>query len=280
MPNFVTRLEQACEANQSLVCVGLDVDPARMPVDDAFEFNKAIIDATGDLVCAYKPNLGFYEAMGMPGLTALQRTVDYIRRASPQTVVIGDAKRGDIGSTAQVYAHAMFQVWDFDAVTVNAWGGLDTLEPYLEYDDRGVFIWCRGSNPGAADLQDLTVDTPQGKMPLYQHLAHAAQTWNSRGNVGLVMGATQPEQLSAVRRICPDLPLLIPGVGAQSGELEAFVPLGVDGRGRLAIINSSRAIIYASEGPDFAAAARREAAGLREAVNRILESEGKGWLSS
>ena len=280
MPNFVTRLEQACEANQSLVCVGLDVDPARMPVDDAFEFNKAIIDATGDLVCAYKPNLGFYEAMGMPGLTALPRTVDYIRRASPQAVVIGDAKRGDIGSTAQVYAHAMFQVWDFDAVTVNAWGGLDTLEPYLEYDDRGVFIWCRGSNPGAADLQDLTVDTPQGKMPLYQHLAHAAQTWNSRGNVGLVMGATQPEQLSAVRRICPDLPLLIPGVGAQSGELEAFVPLGVDGRGRLAIINSSRAIIYASEGPDFAAAARREAAGLREAVNRILESEGKGWLSS
>jgi len=280
VPNFVTRLEQACEANQSLVCVGLDVDPARMPVDDAFEFNKAIIDATGDLVCAYKPNLGFYEAMGMPGLTALQRTVDYIRRASPQAVVIGDAKRGDIGSTAQVYAHAMFQVWDFDAVTVNAWGGLDTLEPYLEYDDRGVFIWCRGSNPGAADLQDLTVDTPQGKMPLYQHLAHAAQTWNSRGNVGLVMGATQPEQLSAVRRICPDLPLLIPGVGAQSGELEAFVPLGVDGRGRLAIINSSRAIIYASEGPDFAAAARREAAGLREAVNRILESEGKGWLSS
>jgi orotidine-5'-phosphate decarboxylase len=280
VPNFVTRLEQACEANQSLVCVGLDVDPARMPVDDAFEFNKAIIDATGDLVCAYKPNLGFYEAMGMPGLTALQRTVDYIRRASPQAVVIGDAKRGDIGSTAQVYAHAMFQVWDFDAVTVNAWGGLDTLEPYLEYEDRGVFIWCRGSNPGAADLQDLTVDTPQGKMPLYQHLAHAAQTWNSRGNVGLVMGATQPEQLGAVRRICPDLPLLIPGVGAQSGELEAFVPLGVDGRGRLAIINSSRAIIYASEGPDFAAAARREAAGLREAVNRILESEGKGWLSS
>ena len=140
MPNFVTRLEQACEANQSLVCVGLDVDPARMPVDDAFEFNKAIIDATGDLVCAYKPNLGFYEAMGMPGLTALQRTVDYIRRASPQAVVIGDAKRGDIGSTAQVYAHAMFQVWDFDAVTVNAWGGLDTLEPYLEYDGAAAPI--------------------------------------------------------------------------------------------------------------------------------------------
>ena len=280
MPNFVTRLEKACEANQSLVCVGLDVDPARMPVEDAFEFNKAIIDATRDLVCAYKPNLGFYEAMGMPGLTALQRTVDYIHQTAPQAIVIGDAKRGDIGSTAQVYAKAMFQVWGFDAVTVNAWGGLDTLEPYLEYEDRGVFIWCRGSNPGAADLQDLTVDTPQGKMPLYQHLAHAAQTWNTRGNVGLVMGATHPEQLGAVRRICPGLPLLIPGVGAQSGELEAFVPQGVDGRGRLAIINSSRAIIYASEGPDFAQAARREAASLRDAVNRILESEGKGWLSN
>ena len=278
MANFVTRLEQACEANHSLVCVGLDVDPARMPVDDVFAFNRAIIDATSDLVCAYKPNLGFYEAQGLVGLSALQRTVDHIRQAAPQAIIIGDAKRGDIGSTAQVYAQAMFQVWDFDAVTVNAWGGQDTLEPFLEYEDRGVFIWCRGSNPGAADLQDLTVDTPQGKLPLYQYLAQAARTWNSRGNVGLVMGATQPEQLGAVRRICPDLPLLIPGVGAQSGELEAFVPLGVDGRGRLAIINSSRAIIYASEGPDFAEAARLEAAGLRDAVNRILESEGKGWL--
>lgn len=280
MPNFVTRLEQACEANQSLVCVGLDVDPARMPVDDAFAFNRAIIDATCDLVCAYKPNLGFYEALGLAGLSALQRTVEYIRQVAPQAVVIGDAKRGDIGSTAVVYAQAMFQVWGFDAVTVNAWGGRDTLEPYLEYEDRGVFIWCRGSNPGASDLQDLTVETPQGQMPLYQHLAQAARTWNSRGNVGLVMGATHPEQLGAVRRICPDLPLLIPGVGAQSGELDAIVPLGVDNRGRLAIINSSRAIIYASEGGDFAQAARREAARLRDTVNRILESEGKGWLSS
>ena len=280
MPNFVTRLEQACEANKSLVCVGLDVDPARMPVSDALAFNRAIIDATSGLVCAYKPNLGFYEALGMAGLNALQRTVEYIRRVSPQAVVIGDAKRGDIGSTAQVYAKAMFQVWGFDAVTVNAWGGRDTLEPYLEYEDRGIFIWCRSSNPGAADLQDLTVDTPQGKMPLYQHLAHTAQSWNSRGNVGLVMGATRPEQLGAVRRICPGLPLLIPGVGAQSGELGATVPLGVDGRGRLAIINSSRAIIYASEKSDFAQAARREAARLRDAVNLILESEGKGWPSS
>ena len=280
MPNFVTRLEQACEANQSLLCVGLDVDPARMPLDDAFAFNRAIIDATCDLVCAYKPNLGFYEALGLAGMSALQRTVEYIRRASPQAIIIGDAKRGDIGSTAQVYARAMFQVWGFDAVTVNAWGGRDTLEPYLEYEDRAVFIWCRGSNPGAADLQDLTVDTPQGKLPLYQHLAQAARTWNSRGNVCLVMGATRPEQLGAVRRICPDMPLLIPGVGAQSGELEAIVPLGVDGRGRLAIINSSRAIIYASEGPDFAQAARGEAARLRDGVNRILGSAGKGWLSS
>lgn len=280
VPNFLNRLERACEANQSLLCVGLDVDPTQMPVDHAFAFNRAIIDATCDLVCAYKPNLGFYEALGLAGLSALQRTVEYIRQASPQAIVIGDAKRGDIGSTAQVYAQAMFQVWGFDAVTVNAWGGQDTLEPYLEYEDRAVFIWCRSSNPGAADLQDLIVDTPQGKLPLYQHLAETARTWNSRGNVGLVMGATRPEQLDAVRRICPDMPLLIPGVGAQSGELEAIVPLGVDARGRLAIINSSRAVIYASEGPDFAQAARREAAGLRDAVNHILESEGKGWLSS
>ncbi len=280
MSTFLTRLERACESNRSLVCVGLDVDPGKMPVADTFEFNRAIVDATADLVCAYKPNLAFFEALGIPGLEALQRTVEYIHSVAPQVIVIGDAKRGDIGPSGQAYARAMFRVWGFDAVTVNAWGGQDTIEPFLEDPDRGVFIWCRGSNPGSADLQDLTVDAPQGRVPLYQHLAQASLSWNGAGNLGLVVGATNPDQLQTVRGICPGMPLLIPGIGAQGGELAAAVRMGTDHRGRLAIVSSSRGIIYASGGPDYAEAARREASRLREAINRILDAEGKGWPSS
>ena len=277
MTNFLDRLDQSCEANRSLLCVGLDVDPERMPVADPLEFNRAIVDATAGLVCAYKPNLAFYEALGLPGLKALEGTVEYIRRNAPLAVIIGDAKRGDIGASGAAYARAMFRVWDFDIVTVNAWGGHDTVAPFLEDPDRGVFIWCRGSNPGSADLQDLTVDGPEGVGPLYSHLARAAVSWNDKSNVGLVMGATNPQQLADVRRICPDMPLLIPGVGAQGGDLEEAVRLGTDERGRRALINSSRGIIYASSGPDFAQVAAREAVGLRDSINRILEVEGKGW---
>ncbi len=280
MSTFLTRLERACESNRSLVCVGLDVDPGKMPVADTFEFNRAIVDATADLVCAYKPNLAFFEALGIPGLEALQRTVEYIHSVAPQVIVIGDAKRGDIGPSGQAYARAMFRVWGFDAVTVNAWGGQDTIAPFLEDPDRGVFIWCRGSNPGSADLQDLTVDAPQGRVPLYQHLAQASLSWNGAGNLGLVVGATNPDQLQTVRGICPGMPLLIPGIGAQGGELAAAVRMGTDHRGRLAIVSSSRGIIYASGGPDYAEAARREASRLREVINRILDAEGKGWPSS
>ena len=280
MPDaFLNRLELACEVNQSLVCVGLDPDPERMPVADIYEFNRSIIDATADLVCAYKPNTAFYEAMGLPGLRALGSTVEHIRRAAPQAIVIGDAKRGDIGPSGRAYAQAAFEVWGFDAVTINAWGGLDSVAPFIADAVRGVFIWCRGSNPGSADLQDLTVETPEGPIPLYQQLAKSAQVWNQEGNIGLVVGATHPRQLEAVRAICPGMPLLIPGVGAQGGDLDAAVKAGTDDRGRLAIINSSRGIIYASSGPDYADAARREASRLRQEINQVLESEGKGWLS-
>jgi orotidine-5'-phosphate decarboxylase len=280
MSIFLTRLERACEVNRSLVCVGLDVDPGKMPVADTFEFNRAIVDATADLVCAYKPNLAFFEALGIPGMEALRRTVEYIHTVAPHVIVIGDAKRGDIGPSGRAYARAMFQVWGFDAVTVNAWGGRDTIEPFLEDPDRGVFIWCRGSNPGSADLQDLAVDAPLGRVPLYQHLARTSLSWSGAGNLGLVVGATNPDQLRTVRGICPGMPLLIPGIGAQGGDLEAAVRMGTDHRGRLAIVSSSRGIIYASGGPDYAEAARREASRLREAINRILDAEGKGWPSS
>ena len=275
--SFLVRLEQACEASRSLLCVGLDPDPDLMPVADVFEFNQAIVDATSGLVCAYKPNTAFYEALGIPGLDALGRTVEYIRLTAPQVIVIGDAKRGDIGPSSQAYAQAAFDVWGFDAVTINAWGGLDSIAPFLEQGDRGVFIWCRGSNPGSADLQDLTVESPDGPLPLYQHLALSSRNWNQAGNVGLVVGATYPEQLEAVRRICPKMPILIPGIGAQGGDLESAIRLGTDNRGRLAVISSSRGIIYASSGPDYAGAARREAQRVREDINRVLASEGKGW---
>lgn len=277
MTGYLTKLDRACSANRSLVCVGLDPEPARLPVADVFAFNRAIVAATAGLVCAYKPNLGFYEAMGLPGLRALEQTIQYIRQTAPRVQIIGDAKRGDIGPSGAAYARAMFQVWDFDAVTVNAWGGADTVQPFLEDAGRGVFLWCRGSNPGASDLQDLLVDSPYGQVKLYEHLARAGLDWNKQGNLGLVAGATVPEQLAAVRRAGPDLPLLIPGVGAQGGDLPAAVRCGTDKRGRRAIINSSRSIIYASAGADFAQAAGRAAAAFRDAINQTLEAEGKGW---
>ncbi|MCI0847071.1 MAG: orotidine-5'-phosphate decarboxylase [Chloroflexi bacterium] len=277
MSGFTDRLEQASIATKSLVCVGLDPDPARMPISSVYEFNRAIVDATAGLVCAYKPNLAFYEALGLPGLQDLEKTIAHIRSAAPQAIIIGDAKRGDIGPSAQAYAKAMFQVWGFDAVTINVWGGQDTVTPFLEDESKGVFVWCRGSNPGSADFQDAQVATADGPMPLYRHVALACQQWDTKGNLGLVVGATVPDQLREVRAACPNMPLLIPGVGAQGGDLEAAVRQGTDSRGRAALINSSRGIIYASSGADFAQAAAREADKLRKNINEVLEADGKGW---
>ena len=278
MGTFVERLDTACGASQSLVCVGLDPDPALMPVEDVFSFNKAIVDATHDLICAYKPNLAFYEALGLGGLQALAQTVQHIREVAPSVVLIGDAKRGDIGNTAAAYARALFEVWGFDAATVNPYLGSDAVEPFLAYQDRGVFILCRTSNPGAGDFQDMLVahgeDTPH---PLYQMVALRAMRWNRHGNVGLVVGATYPEELSRVRKLCPDMPILIPGIGSQAGDLEQSVMRGVDTQGRRAIINSSRGIIYASRGADFAELARAATMKLRDAINTTLISESHGW---
>ncbi len=278
MSIFVERIKQACEASESLLCVGLDPDPALMPVPDAADFNRAIVDATARFACAYKPNLAFYEALGVPGLLALERTIDHIRSAAPDAVVIGDAKRGDIGPSAKAYAKAMFDVWGFDAVTVNAWGGSDSIEPFLEDEAKGVFVWCRGSNPGSGDFQDLRIAGQDAQMRLYERMASACQQWNTRGNVGLVVGATVPEQLAAVRGLCPALPLLVPGVGAQGGDLEAAVRAGADDRGRLALVNSSRGISYASKEADYAEAAGEAARRLRNDINAVLEKDGRGWL--
>lgn len=277
MASFVERLDTAAEATRSLLCVGLDPDPDMMPVPDAAEFNRGIVGETAEWACAFKPNLSFYEALGLEGWKALERTIASIRDLAPTAVVIGDAKRGDIGPSGEAYARAMFEVWGFDAVTLNAWGGRDTMEPFLRDPERGGFIWCRGSNPGSGDLQDVETTAGEGGEPLYRRLARESLEWNGQGNLGLVVGATVPEQLGEVREICSDVPLLIPGVGAQGGELEESVRRGVDRAGRRAVINSSRGIIYASRGDDYAEAAGREARRLRDAINAVLEDECKGW---
>ena len=269
MSTFQDKLTAASRKNNSLLCVGLDPDPSLMPVEDVLEFNRAIIEATAHLVCCYKPNLAFYEALGLPGLEALQRTLEHIPKDIP---VIGDAKRGDIGSTAQAYAKAMFQQWGFDAVTANPYGGGDAVEPFLEYEDRGIFLWCRSSNPDAADFQDLSLGQGSEQRPLYEQVAIKAREWDSRGNIGLVMGATYPEQLQKVRQICPDMVILAPGVGAQEGVLEKVVQYGLNAGREGLIINASRSVIFASrDREDFAAEARKAAQKLRQDINRARE---------
>ena len=265
MATFREKLTAAATRNESLVCVGLDPDPALMPIDDVAEFNAAIVEATADLVCCYKPNMGFYEALGIPGLEALRRTLE---RIPPDIPVICDAKRGDIGSTATAYARAIFETWGFDAATVNPYLGRDSVEPFLEYADRGVLVLCHTSGPGSVDFQDLPVERDGSKRPLFEEVALRTREWNGRGNAGLVVGATYPQQMEVARGLCPDMVILAPGVGAQGGDLESTVRSGVDADGGGLIVNSSRGIIYAARGrDDFAAGARRAADDLRRAIN-------------
>jgi len=257
---FIDKLLNASRKNESWLCIGLDPDPELLPKVDVVQFNKAIIEATSDLVCAYKPNLAFYEALGTEGFTILEKTIKPIPADIP---VIGDAKRGDIGNTARAYARALFSVLGFDAATVTPYLGFDSIEPFISYEDKGVFILCRTSNKGATDFQDLRTNG----LPLYEAVARKAKEWNIHGNIGLVVGATYPEELKRIRSICPDMPLLIPGVGAQGGDLASAVSYGVDIRGEKAIINLSRQVLYASKEKDFAQAARNVAEKIRNQIN-------------
>jgi len=263
---FFEKLRNASQRNDSLLCVGLDSDPSRLPGPlkgrpaGQLLFNRALVEATQDLVCAYKLNFAFYEAAGPDGLTALSET----RRAIPAEIpVIADAKRGDIGSTAEQYARAIFVSLGFDAVTVSPYLGGDSLEPFLSHGDRGVYILCLTSNAGAADFQ-----IPHD---LYLRVAAKARQWNSRGNCGLVVGATHPDQMAAVRRAAPDLPFLVPGVGAQGGTAAEAIAAGRMENEPGLIINASRSIIHASMGEDFAEAARREAVRLRDEIRSALQ---------
>ena len=267
---FSDKLKAAWKATNSLVCVGLDPEPKKFPdrfrdtPGSIFEFNKAIVDATRDLVCAYKPQFAHYAAHGAEA--QLEHTIDYIKTRCPDAIVILDSKRGDIGSTAEQYAHEAFERYGADAVTVNPYLGRDSVEPFLKHSDKGVIILCRTSNAGAKDFQDLNVG-PERK--LFQHVAETvAREWNADGNCMLVVGATYPDELADIRSRVGDLPFLVPGVGAQGGDVAKVMKAGKTAAGAGLVISSSRAILYASSGDDFADAARKAAQELRDAINR------------
>ena len=265
-------LQKAQQQNKSLLCVGLDLDAKRMPSDYAgslkqmFEFAHRIIDATADLVCAYKPNLGFYEHHGPEGLSLLRLIIDRIPDGIP---VILDGKRNDIGNTAGHYARALFDTFRADWVTLNPYMGQDSLRPFIDRKDKGSFILCLTSNAGSEDFQQLDV----GGKPLYMDVAEKVASWNSESNCGLVVGATHPEQLQQVRSVAGDMPILIPGVGAQGGSLEQAVLAGTEDFTKLAVINVSRSVLYASNGPDFAQRARQELEKLNAIVNKLRRDD-------
>ena len=267
---FMQQLRQRWDDAGTLVCVGLDPEPAKFPArfrgdpDGVFAFCRAVVDATAEFACAFKPQFAHFAALGAED--ALQRLVAHIHQVHPGIPVILDAKRGDIGSTAMQYAVEAFERHAADAVTLNPYLGRDSLQPFLDRADRGAVILCRTSNPGAADLQDLAM--ADGR-PLYQHVAETvARDWNGNGNCLLVVGATWPEQLREVRAIVGDVPFLVPGVGAQGGDVEAVVRNGRAADGTGLLVSSSRAILYASSGDDHADASATAARSLRDEINR------------
>lgn len=257
------------------LCVGLDSDFEKIPeaarIDGVREtivaFNRSVVDATKDLVCAYKPNSAFYEAHGDEGWKALRATIQYINDTAPQVPVILDSKRADIGNTNNGYVASAFDHLHADAITVNPYPGREALLPFLERKDKGVIVWCRTSNEGAGEFQDLQVDGE----PLYRIVArHVAEKWNENGNCALVVGATYPEELRAVREVAGDIPILIPAIGTQGGDVEKTVAAGKDSRGKGMIISASRAVIFASNGADFAEQAREKATALHGAIKAAL----------
>ena len=272
--NFRQKLKASSVANRSLLCIGLDPDPEIIPANRIVDFLRGIVSATNDCVCAYKPNLAFFEAYGIEGWEALFELKQLIPSEIP---VICDAKRGDVPNTAALYAKAIFEVWDFDAATVNPYAGADSIAPFLAYTEKGILIFCHSSNPGAGDFQEMEISLDGVTRPLYEWIAVRSLDWDSFGNVGLVVGATYPIELSKIREICPVMPILIPGIGPQQGDLETAVKAGVDYDGRGIMVNSSRQVIYASTGSDFPDAARKTALKLRERINLTLEEIGKRW---
>jgi orotidine-5'-phosphate decarboxylase len=274
-PLFTEQLAHAWSSQDSMLCVGLDPDPKQFPASikgkggAILAFCREIVDATADVVCAFKPQIAYFAAHGAED--QLAQLIDHIHRQHPQVPVILDSKRGDIGSTAQQYAIEAFDRYQADAVTVNPYMGFDSVEPYLKYTNKGVIVLCRTSNPGGSDLQFLEVNEKDRteKELLYQRVARLASSqWNKTGQLGLVVGATFPEEIAKVREIVGEMPLLIPGIGAQGGDIPATVQAGKvpNAPGTGMIINSSRAILYASQDGNFADAARQAAIATRDAL--------------
>jgi orotidine-5'-phosphate decarboxylase len=269
---FLEQLQTAQLQNQSMLCVGLDPEPSRFPgaykgnANKIYDFCAAIVDATADAVIAFKPQIAYFAAHRAEG--QLERLMEHMRRAAPNVPIILDAKRGDIGSTAEQYAIEAFERYGADAVTLSPFMGFDSVQPYLKYHDKGAFLLCRTSNKGGDDLQNQRFASIEGQPLLYEHVAKLAQgPWNLNGQLGLVVGATYPQEIERVRSIAATLPLLIPGVGAQGGDAIATVRAGWRADAPI-IVNSSRAILYASGSDDFAQAARAEALKTRDLLQR------------
>ncbi len=269
---FLDMLRDAQRRNRSMLCVGLDPGPSKFPADlggnanKIYDFCARIVDATADLVSSFKPQIAYFAAHRAE--SQLERLMEHIRRVAPQVPVILDAKRGDIGSTAEQYALEAFERYGADAVTLSPFMGFDSVQPYLKYEGKGAFLLCRTSNPGGDDLQNQRLASVDGQPLLYEHVARLAQgPWNLNGQLGLVVGATYPNEIERVRQIAPHVPLLIPGVGAQGGDAMATVKAGWRADGDI-IVNSSRAILYASAEADFEQAARRVAQQTRETLER------------
>ena len=270
MIDFKEKLENITLKNNSLLCIGLDIDKEKMPKflfetkkQPFFEFNKSIIDSTKDIVCAYKLNMAFYEFLGAYGFNLLEKTISYIPK---DIIVILDGKRNDIGNTASKYAQSLFETLKADAVTINPYLGRDGVEPFIKYKDKCSFILCRTSNVSAGDFQDLLVS----KTPFYQFVAKKVKEWNINGNCGVVVGATYPQELKIIRDILGnDVPFLIPGIGKQGGDVKMTVKNGVNSYGKMAIINSSRGIIFAGKDDDFSEKSRCKAIELRKEINKF-----------
>ena len=280
MSIFVERLHKITSANKSLVCIGLDPDQDLLPISDVYEFCVKIIDKVQGDIVALKPNLAFFEVMGLDGLRVLERIISHVRCYYPEILLIGDGKRSDIGSTSIKYASAMFRFWGFDAVTVSPFAGRDSIQPFLDYPDKGVFIWCKSSNPGGSIFQNLEYydkDLAEDSH-LYQLIARKVVDWNVNGNAGLIVGATYPSELARIRQIAPGLPILVPGIGAQQGSLKQAVEAGIDFEKPNLLISSSRNILYASGDVDeYPNAAQQAVSNLNGAINDILTSLDRNY---
>ena len=241
MNSFTEKLNFSSEKNSSILCVGLDIHPKITPQNQIIDFAKKIIESTYDLVCAYKINLSFFEIYGSTGIKTMEEIISYIKKTSPHIPIIGDGKRGDIASSNEMYATAIFDTWKFDASTINAFGGEDSIKPFTKYHEKGIFIWCKSSNPSSQDFQDLNVVSGiQKPQPLYKTLAHKSIEWNLNNNLGLVVGGTYHNHLKEIREICPNMKILVPGIGKQGGDLRQTISTSPENL----IISSSRSIIY------------------------------------